>query len=113
MVKKVADAYEMLDLLKEKERILEKYNDLFTETPAGKKPKKSGRFLSKKKESGTLFEAMACVDPQTLLFSPSSCAIRMFYDRHVRKLNQYSYNLVRAKKTCCINSRRWYTSTVE
>ena len=51
MVKKVADAYEMLGLLEEKERIFEKYDYLFTETAAGK-PKKSKKFLSEKKKSG-------------------------------------------------------------
>lgn len=53
MVKKVADAYEMLGLLEEKERIFEKYDYLFTETVAGK-PKKSKKFLSEKKKSGML-----------------------------------------------------------
>ncbi|WJZ87964.1 hypothetical protein VitviT2T_007306 [Vitis vinifera] len=51
VVKKVADAYEMLGLLEEKERIFEKYDYLFTETVAGK-PKKSKKFLSEKKKSG-------------------------------------------------------------
>ncbi|XP_034685966.1 pentatricopeptide repeat-containing protein At4g18975, chloroplastic isoform X4 [Vitis riparia] len=51
VVKKVADAYEMLGLLEEKERIFEKYDYLFTETAAGK-PKKSKKFLSEKKKSG-------------------------------------------------------------
>lgn len=31
IVQKVADAYEILGLLEEKERVLQKYNDLFTE----------------------------------------------------------------------------------
>ena len=53
MVKKVADAYELLGLLEEKERILEKYDYLFTETAVAK-PKKSKNFLSKKKKSGML-----------------------------------------------------------
>ncbi|KAJ9701324.1 hypothetical protein PVL29_006599 [Vitis rotundifolia] len=51
VVKKVADAYEMLGLLEEKERIFEKYDYLFTETAAGK-PKKSKKLLSEKKKSG-------------------------------------------------------------
>lgn len=48
MVKKVAGAYELLGLLEEKERILEKYEYLFTETTAAR-PKKSKKVLSKKK----------------------------------------------------------------
>ncbi|CAH1449427.1 unnamed protein product [Lactuca virosa] len=37
IVKKVADAYEILGLIKEKERVLEKYKSLFDETPSSKK----------------------------------------------------------------------------
>lgn len=51
-MKKVAGAYELLGLLEEKERILEKYEYLFIETTAAK-PKKSTKVWSKKK-SGML-----------------------------------------------------------
>ncbi|KAM3685116.1 hypothetical protein ACJW31_11G093900 [Castanea mollissima] len=37
IVQRVADAYEMLGLLEEKQRVLEKYNDLFTENRSPKK----------------------------------------------------------------------------
>lgn len=37
IVQRVADAYEMLGLLEEKQRVLEKYNDLFTENKSPKK----------------------------------------------------------------------------
>lgn len=47
MVVKVANAYELLGLLEEKERILEKYNNLFTEKKnikgSSKKKKKPGK----------------------------------------------------------------------
>ncbi|XP_050281456.1 pentatricopeptide repeat-containing protein At4g18975, chloroplastic isoform X1 [Quercus robur] len=46
IVQRVADAYEMLGLLEEKQRVLEKYNDLFTEN---KSPKK-GRISPYKKK---------------------------------------------------------------
>ncbi|XAR56157.1 hypothetical protein NMG60_11036514 [Bertholletia excelsa] len=46
IVRKVADAYEMLGLVEEKDRILEKYNSLFSET---KSPKKSKGAKKKKK----------------------------------------------------------------
>lgn len=54
IVKKVADAYEVLGLLEEKERVLEKYKDLFSEKEKGsckkskassKKDKKSGKHI--------------------------------------------------------------------
>jgi hypothetical protein len=35
IVQKVADSYEMLGLLEEKERVLEKYNHLFVEAGKG------------------------------------------------------------------------------
>ncbi|KAM4119723.1 hypothetical protein ACJW30_03G080800 [Castanea mollissima] len=47
IVQKVADAYEMLGLLQEKQRVLEKYNDLFTENGS---PKKSRISPYKKKK---------------------------------------------------------------
>lgn len=47
IVKRVADAYELLGKLKEKERVLEKYDYLFTEKESSKKSKKA---LSKKKK---------------------------------------------------------------
>nr|POF08900.1 pentatricopeptide repeat-containing protein, chloroplastic [Quercus suber]POF08901.1 pentatricopeptide repeat-containing protein, chloroplastic [Quercus suber] len=47
IVQRVADAYEMLGLLEEKQRVLEKYNDLFTEN---KSPKK-GRISPYKKKN--------------------------------------------------------------
>ncbi|KAA8550271.1 hypothetical protein F0562_001955 [Nyssa sinensis] len=49
IVQKVADAYEMLGLPEEKERVLEKFNDLFTKTSKGSR-KKSRRTPSKKEE---------------------------------------------------------------
>ncbi|XP_022863472.1 pentatricopeptide repeat-containing protein At4g18975, chloroplastic [Olea europaea var. sylvestris] len=45
IVQKVANAYEMLGLPEEKERILEKYEDLFTDK-CNDRPKKSGRASS-------------------------------------------------------------------
>ncbi|KAB1225402.1 hypothetical protein CJ030_MR1G019284 [Morella rubra] len=47
IVQKVADAYELLGLLEEKERVLEKYNDLFAEN---KSLMKSRKAPSKKKK---------------------------------------------------------------
>ncbi|XP_075511092.1 pentatricopeptide repeat-containing protein At4g18975, chloroplastic [Primulina tabacum] len=51
IVRKVADAYEILGKPEEKERILEKYKDLFTETANGK-AKKQGYITSHKRKSG-------------------------------------------------------------
>jgi len=48
IVQKVADAYEMLGLLEEKGRLLEKYNHLFIET--GKGWNKNFRVVSSKKK---------------------------------------------------------------
>ncbi|XP_048229123.1 pentatricopeptide repeat-containing protein At4g18975, chloroplastic isoform X2 [Ricinus communis] len=48
ILQKVADAYEMLGMLEEKERVLQKYKDLFKETEKGR-PKKSRSTLAKKK----------------------------------------------------------------
>ncbi|XP_050376662.1 pentatricopeptide repeat-containing protein At4g18975, chloroplastic [Argentina anserina] len=47
IVRKVADAYEILGRLEKKERVLEKYNYLFTEDRSRKKPKNA---LSKEKK---------------------------------------------------------------
>ncbi|KAL6181985.1 hypothetical protein ACLB2K_043408 [Fragaria x ananassa] len=47
IVRKVADAYEILGRLEKKERVLEKYNYLFTEDRSRKKPRKA---LSKEKK---------------------------------------------------------------
>ncbi|KAK4482816.1 hypothetical protein RD792_009986 [Penstemon davidsonii] len=52
IVQKVADAYEMLGLVEEKERILEKYKDLFFETDNGKPKKLSGWRSPKKRKPG-------------------------------------------------------------
>ncbi|GAV62919.1 hypothetical protein CFOL_v3_06441 [Cephalotus follicularis] len=49
IVQKVANAYEMLGLLEEKDRVLEKYKDLFTQTGKGNL-KKFGKSSSKKKK---------------------------------------------------------------
>lgn len=49
IVQKVANAYEILGLPEEKERVLEKYSDLFTETRSSKKFRKAS---SKKMKSG-------------------------------------------------------------
>ncbi|MFS7921477.1 putative tetratricopeptide-like helical domain superfamily [Helianthus anomalus] len=48
VVKKVGDAYEILKLIEEKERVLEKYKSLFNETPSSKKSSTT----SKKKSKG-------------------------------------------------------------
>ncbi|KAL8515669.1 hypothetical protein ACS0TY_014375 [Phlomoides rotata] len=48
VVQKVADAYELLGLPEEKERILEKYKDLFTESSSKRKSKKISRDNSPK-----------------------------------------------------------------
>ena len=51
IVQRVADAYEMLGLLEEKERVLEKYKDISTKTEKGHtKPKQAS--LKKKRKSG-------------------------------------------------------------
>ncbi|KAF9592498.1 hypothetical protein IFM89_015069 [Coptis chinensis] len=49
IVQKVANAYEMLGLLEEKNRVLDKFNDLFTDTWRGH-PKKSKKTSGKKLE---------------------------------------------------------------
>ncbi|PIN25064.1 hypothetical protein CDL12_02199 [Handroanthus impetiginosus] len=51
IVKKVADAYELLGLNEEKERILEKYKDLFVEFSNGKFKKNSPTHSPKKRKS--------------------------------------------------------------
>ncbi|KAK1438249.1 hypothetical protein QVD17_04055 [Tagetes erecta] len=48
IVKKVGDAYEILGLVEEKERVLEKYKSLFNETSSSKRPTRT----SKKKSKG-------------------------------------------------------------
>lgn len=48
IVQRVADAYEMLGLLEEKERVLEKYNDLFTGNESPVKHKKAPSKRKKK-----------------------------------------------------------------
>ncbi|XP_038710978.1 pentatricopeptide repeat-containing protein At4g18975, chloroplastic isoform X2 [Tripterygium wilfordii] len=53
IVQKVADAYEVLGMLDEKERVLVKYDDLFIETAKGS-PKKS-RIASKRKNKSVNF----------------------------------------------------------
>lgn len=50
IVLRVANAYELLGELKEKERVLQKYNYLLTENESS--TKKSKRTLSKKKNPG-------------------------------------------------------------
>lgn len=49
IIQKVANAYEILGLPEEKNRVLEKYNDLFTQTGRGP-PRKSRKSSSKKKK---------------------------------------------------------------
>ncbi|TYH52127.1 hypothetical protein ES332_D09G006400v1 [Gossypium tomentosum] len=51
IVQRVADAYEMLGLLEEKERVLEKYKDICTKIEKGHKKSKQTS-LKKKKDSG-------------------------------------------------------------
>ncbi|MBA0829256.1 hypothetical protein Goarm_013874 [Gossypium armourianum] len=51
IVQRVADAYEMLGLLEEKERVLEKYKDVCTKIEKGHKKSKQTS-LKKKKDSG-------------------------------------------------------------
>lgn len=53
-MQRVADAYEVLGLLEEKERVLEKYKDLFTEKEKGSN-KKSKSLSMKGKKSGKPF----------------------------------------------------------
>lgn len=48
LLKRVTDAYELLGKLREKERVLEKYNYLFTEKES---PKKSKPALKEKEET--------------------------------------------------------------
>ncbi|KAI4313596.1 hypothetical protein L6164_026560 [Bauhinia variegata] len=52
IIEKVANAYEKLGLLEEKQRVLEKYGSLFTEEGPTKKPKRSWS-AGKKKSSST------------------------------------------------------------
>ncbi|KAG9443426.1 hypothetical protein H6P81_014766 [Aristolochia fimbriata] len=58
IVKQVADAYEMLGMLDEQKRILEKYNSLFIETPKGKlkKQRKASKKKGNEEESQTKME---------------------------------------------------------
>lgn len=51
IVQRVADAYETLGLLEEKERVLEKYKDVCTKIEKGHKKSKQTS-LKKKKDSG-------------------------------------------------------------
>ncbi|XP_078445533.1 PPR containing-like protein [Wolffia australiana] len=53
IIRKVADAYENLGLSEEKNKVLEKYGDLFAENGA---PKKSRRPLKKREQSGPTSE---------------------------------------------------------
>lgn len=55
IVQRVADAYEVLGLLEEKERVLEKYKDLFTEKEK-RSNKKSKSSSMKGKKSGKPFQ---------------------------------------------------------
>ena len=48
IIQKVANAYEMLGLHKEKERVLEKYSYLFTEEGSTKKPRRNSCEAKKK-----------------------------------------------------------------
>lgn len=48
IVQKVADAYEMLGLSEEKNRVLEKYGSLLSETPAAGRPRRQPRRAVKK-----------------------------------------------------------------
>ncbi|KAJ6755849.1 PPR CONTAINING-LIKE PROTEIN [Salix purpurea] len=52
IVQKVADSYEMLGLLEEKERVLEKYNHLFIEAAKGQNKKHRNASSKKNKKSG-------------------------------------------------------------
>lgn len=52
LVEKVANSYEMLGLPDEKERVLEKYKNLFDERPKRRGKKSKGSRKGKKKESG-------------------------------------------------------------
>ncbi|XVE86474.1 hypothetical protein DITRI_Ditri18aG0037100 [Diplodiscus trichospermus] len=49
IVQRVVDAYEMLGLLEEKERVLEKYKDIYTKTQTGHKKSKEASVKKKKK----------------------------------------------------------------
>lgn len=50
IVQRVADAYEMLGRIEEKERVLQKYNHLFTENASLKKSREAS--AKKKKKLG-------------------------------------------------------------
>ena len=52
IVQKVADSYEMLGLLEEKERVLEKYNHLFIGAGKGQNKKHRNASSKKNKKSG-------------------------------------------------------------
>jgi len=55
IVQKVADSYEMLGLLEEKERVLEKYNHIFVEAGKGRNKKLRNASSKKNKKSGKAF----------------------------------------------------------
>lgn len=56
IVRKVADAYETLGMLEDKERILRKYNDLLMDTNKGSIKKSRNASSKKKKKSGLLLK---------------------------------------------------------
>ncbi|CAK7342774.1 unnamed protein product [Dovyalis caffra] len=67
IVQKVADAYEMLGLLEEKGRLLEKYNDLFIET--GKGRNKNFRIASSKKTKKSAYMiTVFAIWPKNMVF---------------------------------------------
>ncbi|CAK9170552.1 unnamed protein product [Ilex paraguariensis] len=51
IVQKVADAYDLLGLLEDKERVLEKYKDLFNQTWKGTPKKRGGSPMKRKEKS--------------------------------------------------------------
>lgn len=56
IVQRVADAYEVLGLLEEKERVLERYKDLFTEKEKRSNKKSKSSSMKGKKKKGKPFQ---------------------------------------------------------
>lgn len=80
IVQRVADAYEVLGLLEEKERVLEKYKDLFTEKGKGY-PKKSKASSMKSMKSGKPCQ-IYIIDDFLILESWKFCKIRQLWNKN-------------------------------
>jgi hypothetical protein len=79
VVQKVADSYEMLGLLEEKERVLEKYNHIFVEAGKGQNKKLRNASSKKNKKSGKAFLSHFLYECHFLM-ATKLCAVNMFND---------------------------------